>query len=396
MVLTSGLGALFWWAAARLFTPDAVGIAAGSVAAMVFLGSLAMVGTGTLLLRELPRAPGQERAMVSTAASVALVIAASLGALYAIAAPLINPELRAIAESPAAIALFTLGVMLTVATLLADYVLLAMLRATLRFMRSALFATSKLVLLLPAALLLGASSHQSIYGVWILGSIASLALVAVFYRHSLRPKIELGLVPAYARPALMHYSLSMAIAFPALAIPVIVALMSSPTEAAQFYVAWMLASVAFYPSVALSQSLFALAGRAPHQLWHYARTTMILSFGAGILATAGAIVLGGAVLGLFGEAYRADAAALPVFVAVAIPQTVKDHYQTISRLHGGFSRAVLLCGVGGAVEAVAAVIGFAAAGAIGLAAAWLVAVTAEASLMAPLTLRAARRAIPPA
>jgi len=363
-------------------------IAAGSISAMTFLGSIAMAGAGTLLLRELPRNRGAERPLVSTAVGATAVVGLVLGIAYALAAPIVNPELTVLATSPLAVALFVSGVLLTTLTSLADYALLAMLRARVRLVRNTIFAASKLVFLVPAALLLGAASQRAIYGTWVAGAALSAAVVAVLYRRAIRPQIRLGLIPAYARPALLHFALSLAIAFPALAIPVIVSLLGSPVQAAQFYVAWMLASVAFYPAVALAQSLFALGGRSPAAVWRYARTTMALSFGAGTAA----LLLGGPVLGLFGPTYHEAATTLPVLVAVAIPQTVKDHYQTLSRLRGGFGRAVVICSLGGIAETVAAAVGFVGGGVAGLAGAWLATAVVGGAIMVPLAVRAARAA----
>jgi len=392
--VSSGLGAVFWWAAARLYTPDAVGIAAGSISAMTLLAALAMAGTATLLLRELPRMRSERRALVGTTILVTTTIGTLLAVAYALVAPIINPALSVLASGPGAVALFAVGVVLAIVATLVDSVLLAFLRATLRLVRTVVFAGSKLLLLVPAALAFGAASQGSIYGIWALGTALSIALVALVHRGSLTPVIKFGLVARYARPASLHFVLSMALAFPSLLIPVLVALLGSPTQTAEFYVAWMLASVAFYPAVALTQSLFALAGRDPDELWGYARTTMAASFASGIIAVVVAVILGRPVLGLFGDAYESVAGALPIFVAVAIPQTIKDHYQTISRLHGKLGVAIAISVVGGGVECVAASAGFLAGGVMGLAVAWLAAVSLEALVMTPLTFRAARAPLP--
>ena len=357
---------------------------------MMFLGTIAMAGAGTLILRELPRNQGAERPFVSTAAAITLGVALLLGTGYALAAPAINPELAALASSPLAVGLFVSGVLLTTLTSLVDYALLAMLHATVRLIRNVVFAGSKLVFLLPAAAVLGAASQRAVYGAWGAGLALSMVLIAVIYRRNLRPQVDTRLVGRYAGTALMHFALSMALAFPVLLIPVLVSLFGTPVQAAKFYVAWMLASVAYYPAVALAQSLFALAGRAQEAVWLYARTTIALSFGAGTAAVIGAIVLGGPVLGLFGPTYQEAATTLPILVAVAIPQTVKDHFQTLSRLRGDFGSAVAICGIGGAVEAVAATGGFLAGGVAGLALAWLTASVIEGLIMLPLTIRAAR------
>ena len=54
-ILTTSLGAAFWWLAAREFPRSAVGFASAAVSAMALLGTLALLGLGTFLMGELPR-----------------------------------------------------------------------------------------------------------------------------------------------------------------------------------------------------------------------------------------------------------------------------------------------------------------------------------------------------
>ena len=65
--LTSAFGFVYWWLAAHTFPPEAVGIASATVSAMVLLGSVGVLGFGTMLIGELPRQPGREKTLISTA-----------------------------------------------------------------------------------------------------------------------------------------------------------------------------------------------------------------------------------------------------------------------------------------------------------------------------------------
>ena len=49
------LGFVYWAAAARLFSQQAVGYGAAAISAMTLLGTIGMLGMGTLLIGELPR-----------------------------------------------------------------------------------------------------------------------------------------------------------------------------------------------------------------------------------------------------------------------------------------------------------------------------------------------------
>jgi O-antigen/teichoic acid export membrane protein len=390
MVVTSALGAAFWWAAARLFTPHAVGLAAGWVSAMTLLGAIAVLGTGSLLLRELPRRPGEERELIGTALAVVLVAGAIVAVGFALIVPASDPQQRFLSESLGALVLFAVGVMLTAAATVIDHALLGLLRAPVQLLRNVVFAVSKLILL-PAVLILStADAAAGIYGVWVLGAVISLAAAAAIQRHVFPIRVSRRLVAILGRSALLHFALNTALVLPTLLMPVLVALTATPVVAAQFYVAWMLASVSFYAPVAFAQSLYAIGGRHVNDLWAHARTTAALSLGCGALAFVGAVILAGPVLSLFGPTYHEAAGAAAVMTAIAMPLSVKDHFQVISRIRGRPGFAAAICGVGGAIEVASGGIGLFLAGIEGLAIGWLAAVTLEAVVLAPITYRAAR------
>ena len=389
MVLTSALGAAFWWVAARLYTPEAVGVAAGSISAMTFLGAIAVFGTGSLLLRELPRRPDDERILIGSAVAVAVTVGTALGVAYALLAPSLNSELRSLASSPQVVALFASGVVLTAGGTVVDHALLGTLRAPMQLLRNAVLAIAKLGLLVPAAAL-GAASGTAIYGVWIGGAILSFAVIGFLFRGRARFVVSIRLVRELAVPALTHFALNSALVLPTLIMPVLVALTAPPVVAAQFYVAWMLASVAFFAPVALAQSLYAIGGRAVDHLWQHVRTTLALAIGAGFVALLGSLLMAGPVLSLFGPLYREAALPVSVMVAIAVPLAVKDHFQIVSRIRGHAGIAAVLCGIGGVVEVAAAYVGLRAGGIIGLSIGWLAAVVLEAVVLGFMLYRMAR------
>ena len=53
--ITSAFGFLYWWFAARNFPPQAVGLASASVSAQLLLGTIGIMGFGTLLMGLLRR-----------------------------------------------------------------------------------------------------------------------------------------------------------------------------------------------------------------------------------------------------------------------------------------------------------------------------------------------------
>src|SRR5438132_14361150 len=62
--VTSMLGFVYWWLAARQYPPEAVGFASAAISAMTLLGTFAMLGLGTLLLGELPQQLGRGSSLI--------------------------------------------------------------------------------------------------------------------------------------------------------------------------------------------------------------------------------------------------------------------------------------------------------------------------------------------
>ncbi|HCI82958.1 MAG TPA: hypothetical protein DHW02_25075, partial [Ktedonobacter sp.] len=80
----AGLGYAYWWVAARQFSPDAVGFASAAISAMTLLGTLCMLGLGTLLIRELPRQPGHEVSLITAALLIVGAVGGCIGLCYAL------------------------------------------------------------------------------------------------------------------------------------------------------------------------------------------------------------------------------------------------------------------------------------------------------------------------
>ncbi|MFT3894564.1 MAG: hypothetical protein QM730_23290 [Anaerolineales bacterium] len=84
LVVTSGLGFAFWWLVARKFELTETGLASASISAMYLLGTLGMMGMGTLLIGELNRHPEMRVALISTALLISGCSSAILGFAFAL------------------------------------------------------------------------------------------------------------------------------------------------------------------------------------------------------------------------------------------------------------------------------------------------------------------------
>jgi O-antigen/teichoic acid export membrane protein len=391
MVLSAVFGAAFWWLAARLYPAHAVGVAVASLSAMSLVGSLSLVGAGTLLVRELHHSSGRRLLLAGTASISAGALAALVGIVFAVGAPRLNPELSSLAASPLTVLAFTAGVVLTAVAAVIDDILLGLLRAQLRLYRNAVFNVAKIGALLAMGVVLGGDRPLEIYGSWVAGILLSLLVLLPAMRgHWSGRLFSWAVMREHGPGALAHQGLNTALELPALGIPVAVALLVSPQTTAQFYIAFMLASVSFYVPLALAQTLYAVGSRHLSEVWQHARVTIGGSLAAGIAAVVAMFFLAEPILGLFGPQYAAASGIAPLLAAVSVPLVAKDHFQVIFRVYRRETFALVICGLGAALEIAAAVVGVKAGGLPGLAIGWLAAVILEAMVMGPALLAIAR------
>ena len=394
--VTSVLGFAYWWIAARRFPPQAVGLGSATISAMTLLGTIPILGFGTLLVGELPRQPGKEGSLISAALITVGGIGACAGIVFAVVAPFVSTDLQPLRSSIQNIALFAVGVSLTAITLVLDYALIGLLRGELRFWRNTLFAVAKLAALFAVSLWLSHIVGLTIYATWAVGnalSLAALAGFAVLKRGVLRSTYwpEWGLLRKLGHATLEHHMLNLTLQAPMLALPVLVTVLLSATTNAWFYVSWMLASFVFVVPVALTTVLYATVSGQPTVLAHKTRLTLGLASVTSVLAACVLLLATKQVLGLFGHAYAEQAASsLRILSFASFPMIIKHHYAAICRIQSRMGRATPPMIIGGLLELGLAALGARLGGLPGLSLGWVAAVCAEALFMSRTVYRVIR------
>jgi O-antigen/teichoic acid export membrane protein len=391
-VLTAGVGYVFWWLAVRNFTPEAVGFAAAATSAMTLLGTLGVLGLGTLVIAELGRRPGSDWRLISLTMVAAALPGLVLGLAFAATVPLFAPELAVLA-SPLAMGMFAFGVALTSSAIVLDQAFVGLLRGGLQLWRNALFGVSRLVGLGLAAVALPAAGGLVICAVWVGANVVSLVPLAHLVAErpasaGLRLPTDWRAMGRRARDAVAHHALNVSLQFPGLSLPIAVTALLSATHTAYFYSAWMLAGGVFLASSALSMALYAVGVREPNALTRHARFTFVTGAGGGLLAMLTVLVSGDAILGLlFGASYPTQAGqTLRILVTAAVPLVVIDHYVALARIRGRPLAAARFVIPGGMLQIGLAVLGASMGGLAGLSLGWVVGVFLQAAMMLPLVL----------
>ncbi len=392
-VVSSGLGFMYWWLAARLFPATMVGVASTSISAMMFLSAAAVLGLDTLLIGELSYRPEDAGPLITGSLLVTGILAGVLGVLFALIAPLLSPELIVLAQEPANVVLFAFGVCLTALSMVVDQALIGLLRGGLQLWRNIWFAVAKLAVLWGVSILLVELHGLNIYATWAIGNLLSLlvllALVAgrdqrIIFRPNwsqLRDKVGLSL---------HHYGLNLLLRVPSQILPILATALLSATISATFFIAWMVATLAFVVPMHLSTVLYAVSGREPELLARKIRMTLGISFAAGLVSSSVLWVGADFIMGLFGADYAQEAAWTLRILGIAIfPMIIRFHYVALNRISRQVLSALRLI-IGTSLLS----LGLAAAGAnygglAGMTLGWMIGICIEALLASITVYRAA-------
>lgn len=393
-VITSGFGFVYWWLAARMFAPEVVGFASAAVSAMMLLGTIGVLGLGTLLINELARRPSEAASLVVTALLVTGAASVLLGVLFVFLAPYISPDLAPLSQNVLTTLLFAVGVSLTSVILVLDQALIGILHGDVQLWRNGIFAVGKLIALGLVGLLLVDNFGLLIYATWTLGNVMSLIYVMIFGISKAKSR---SLLPRWKwlrelkGPALRHYSLNLALQVPGFTLPLIVTALLSTKANASFYVTWMIATSLFMVPQSLTTMLYAVGAANPAVLSEKTRFTLRVSLLIGVLGVA--VLAAGArpILGLFGESYVEQASVSLRLLALGVfPIIVKSHFVAISQIRGRMLNAAGVMAIGAVFELAFAATGASMAGLTGLCIGWVLAVCIEALMSTPLVVKVIR------
>ncbi|WP_250283478.1 MULTISPECIES: lipopolysaccharide biosynthesis protein [unclassified Frankia] len=409
-IVTSVLGAVFWSLAARTYTVDAVGVGSATIAAMTVLGSVGMLGLGTLLMAKLPlleREPDRLRLMRASITVVGIT-SGLLALAWTGVTPFLSETLRPVSSSVFAAVLFCVGVVLFAVASTLDFALLSAARGAVQLIRNVVTSVVKLGLI-PVFVLIGWTSGLDLYLAWVAGLALSLP---VCYRYFRRPQPDerpderpadgtgagTGTAATHRQrfagfrqlremrgEAGGHHLLNLALQLPTLLLPILAALAATAADTAYFTTARLAASFFFIIPFALTIAVFAQSGQNEEHALAKIRSTLPLGLAAAVVTFLIAAPFAGLVMTIFGGAYTGGVAvsAFRIMMLAGVPLVIKDHYVSLRRVQGRLGSALRVVGAGTAMEIAFALLGGHFGGVNGLCWGWLLAVVAEAVITLP-------------
>jgi O-antigen/teichoic acid export membrane protein len=349
-VVTSGLGYGFWLVAARSLPAHVVGLGAALTSAITLITGVACLGIGPALIYSLPKLDDDRQWSVSfdagAVAATSISVVAAVGAVVLL--PFLSPNFQVLRSPSYAIALVS-GSALGTLCLLSDSVFISQRRAARMLTRN--LATSALrVALLVVAAGVGAASALVIVSSWTVAFVVGVG-VSAFYLFARDGRHILANAASIARRAwdmrghvVWQQMIGLGGNFPTYLLPLIVTARLSASQNAYFYTAWMVGSVFFIISPAVSQSLFAEGSHSLQTVRHNAkRAASVIALFLGPCIVVFLIGGGNIILSTFGEDYREHASLLLILLVLsAIPDAITNLYVSVCRVHGWLREAAAL------------------------------------------------------
>lgn len=341
-IVTSGVGFLFWFLAAHLYTASQVGVASALQSVSQLLAYVALFGLGTLIIAELSESQREGRSILSAAAIVVGVNGAIAGLVCAVVVSLIHTS---ITQALAGVGGHVLLVAMTVSTTLAflfDEACIGLLRGVIQLRRNTIFAVGKLIIMVLLYVIAKGDGDEEILLAWTAGAILSMSLVV--------RRLEAVLPPGTAGPnwrflirkrhlVYSHHWLNLSIIAPAQLLPVIVTAIVSPAANAAFYTCMLI--IGFVTSIPsqLSTAMFALQPGDIGALRQEVRTMAKICIVLGVITAPALVVSGRWMLNVFNPSYIRALAALTILGFSVIPASIKYTYVNISRVQRNMRRA---------------------------------------------------------
>jgi O-antigen/teichoic acid export membrane protein len=304
--VTSLIGVAYWTLAARLTTPEVVGLNAALISAMVALASLSHLGLEGALGGFLPRAGAATGALVKRAYTIAAVLAVAFATTFVVAAPRVSTQLRDLYR-PGVAALFVAAVLIWSLFALQDSVLTGLRRAIWIPLENILYSAVKLVLVLAFARSLAG------YGIlvsWVVP--AALALVpvslAVFKAFIPAHVKAYGTEPGRGTNLFSRFvagdgvGMMLAQVHTAL-LPILVMEQAGAGAAGRFYIPWMLAQSLDLVAVNVGMSLTVEGAHVQDQLPAMFRRVLVRTLALVGVIIGLAVLAAPFVLTIFGTGY---------------------------------------------------------------------------------------------
>lgn len=385
-LLTSGLGFVYWWIAARLFTAEAVGLSAALTSSMLMLGNIGRLGLDNFLISELPKRGKLAPRLLISSLWLSGGVALAFGLSFAWLSPFFAKDVHSYFDVWSNTLSFALGVALTSLSMVLDKALIAYMWGSTQLWRNILFSVLKILFLFMVAWIFIGLGDAGIINSWILANLISLAFVFGL----LARRLELPALPhksafnGLGLNIFNHYFLDIAQSAHALIMPLLSVSLFGASLSGAFYVAWTFILMGRMIPMHITTVLHALGSRDRELLRSKMRMTLKLSFLLSFVVCSVLFFASGPLLGLFGREYAEFAAdPLQILAFIIFPYIIKVHYLALARVQHFVAKAAFIMTIFAVLEILITLFSASIGGLMGMSYALLFLSSLEALVLLP-------------
>lgn len=349
-VMAAGLGLVYWLVAARLYTPEIVGINSALIAAILFLSGIAQLGLNTLLTYFIPRAGAQAGTLIGYAYLGSSAAAILVGLLFVAGVNLWSPQLSVVFSDAVMVLAFVAAIVTMTLFTLQDSVLIGL--------RQSLWVPveNSLVALIKIGLLVGVVNLWQQYGIaaaWMVPTLLALVPVNWFVARRFLPnqqRISQGETSQLTMRGIRshitgNYVGGLFFLSSTTLLPVIVTQVLGAEANAYFYMPWMITTGLHLIPQSMATSFTVEATHDQARQTEYYRKVLNqcvrLLFPLIILVSVGAPYI----LAFFGNAYAAQGTMLLRILPLAlIPNVFVAMYLSMARLQNRMNVVIVVQG----------------------------------------------------
>jgi O-antigen/teichoic acid export membrane protein len=313
------LGFVFWFIAARMFSPADIGIATTLISAMNLISYIGLLGFNSTFIRMLPTSKNRSSEM-NTGLILGTGAAIAAATTYILLVPVIAPALNLVHDN----LLYALGFIVMTAmasvNLLTDSIFIAFRAAKYNLFIDGI-VMSLVKLALPFVFVgLGAYGLFAASGAAAVSALV-LSLFFLIKNFEYRPRLSLdkSTLNGVVKYSLANYIANLLNIAPTLILPLVIINHLGPANAGYYYLGFMVANLLYTVVYAVSQSLFAEGSYADRGLRELMKRGSVV-IAAIMIPGAAAIYFGATLLlSVYGGSYAVEAAPLLQIFALAGP-----------------------------------------------------------------------------
>ncbi|HLY91390.1 MAG TPA: hypothetical protein VKQ27_20580, partial [Acetobacteraceae bacterium] len=386
--VTQFIGVVYWIFAARLYPTAVVGRNSVAISIMLFLAGVAELNLMSTLVRFAPTSGDRTLRLIVSAYVTSISIGAVIGTIFVFLIPHVEPQLDFLRSNPYIAVWFMLSVAMGTIFVLEDSALTGVRAATFVPIENAAFSILKLVLLIPFAWFL---QSAGVYLSWTV-AIAVIIIPTNFYlfaravpRHLSKYTVAIP-APLFRdiRAFLIPDSLAALFMLAStVLLPLLIINRLGPSATAHYALAWIIGYALFLFSLNMGSSLVVETAADQSGLRQLSWRSM--THLTKLLIPMVAVIVAGApyILLAFGRGYaEADVTPLRLLAVAALPAIVTNTAISATR---SLRRMPMVLGIQVAICALVwglSLVLIGRFGITGVAAAWLIAQTATALVLA--------------